>query len=46
MNQKETRVLGVRALTPRLTVWALTLIASAVSVPVAVILWAIEWVWW
>jgi len=42
MRQKEIRVFGIAAPPPRVTLWALGLIASALSLPVAIILWGIE----
>lgn len=42
MRHKDSAILGIKAPPPRLTWQALTLIASALSLPVAVILWGIE----
>ncbi|WP_168733178.1 hypothetical protein [Thalassobius vesicularis] len=42
MRAEKKTVLGVDAPPPRLTPWALGLIAGALALPVAVILWTLE----
>lgn len=42
---KKLTVMGVHAPAPRLTRAALVLIAGSVSLPVACVLWLIEWLW-
>ncbi|WP_371223952.1 hypothetical protein [Roseovarius sp. 2305UL8-3] len=45
MKRVDKPVLGIRAPASRPTYYAAFCIASAVSAPVAVILWVIEWLW-
>lgn len=42
---KKLAVMGVHAPAPRLTLAGLSLIAGAVALPVACVLWLVEWLW-
>lgn len=43
MKRKQTQILRVIAPSARLTGWALALIAGGVALPVACLLWALEY---